>query len=85
MTTQPSSAWRIQQRPAAMNRRYDFTDYAQTRQFLDDLAALSERTGYYPDLNFTRHQVTVNIAADADTLGEAEYRFAADADALTSH
>lgn len=85
MSQQPSSSWSIQQRPPTMSRRYEFVDYAQTRQFLDDLAALSERTGYYPNLTFNRHQVTVSIAADAEALGETEYCFATEADALLCH
>ena len=80
--TQPSSAWNIQQRPAAMTRRYEFASYAKTRVFLDQLAALSERTGYHPNLNFARNHVSVSINAEADTLGDMEYAFAAEADVL---
>ncbi|WML88203.1 4a-hydroxytetrahydrobiopterin dehydratase [Thiothrix subterranea] len=80
--TQPSAAWHIQQRPAAMTRRYDFASYSETRTFLDQLAALSERTGYHPNLNFARNHVSVSINADGETLGDVEYTFAAEADHL---
>ena len=80
--TQPSSAWNVQQRPAAMTRRYEFASYAETRTFLDQLAALSERTGLHPNLNFARNHVSVSINAEAETLSDAEYAFAAEADAL---
>ncbi|OQX14822.1 MAG: hypothetical protein BWK73_08480 [Thiothrix lacustris] len=78
----PSSAWNIQQRPAAMTRRYEFASYAETRDFLDQLTAVSERTGLYPNLNFARNHVSVSINAEADSLSDAEYAFAAEADAL---
>lgn len=80
--TQPSSAWTIQQRPAAMTRRYEFASYAETRTFLDQLAALSERTGLHPNLNFARNHVSVSINAEGDALTDADYAYAAEADAF---
>ena len=81
MAEQPPG-WQVQQKPPLLSRRFDFAAYAEARKFLDDLAGLSERTGYYPDLNFGKTHVNVSIAAREETLGEAEFRFAAQADAL---
>lgn len=78
----PSSAWRVQQQPPLLSRRYEFATYAETRKFLDELASLSERRGYYPDLNFGKSHVSVSIAARDDSLGDAEFDFANQADAL---
>ncbi|EIJ34442.1 4a-hydroxytetrahydrobiopterin dehydratase [Thiothrix nivea] len=77
--------WDTHKLPVGMSRRYEFGSYEETRQFLDDLASLSERTGYYPSLNFNRTQVTVRIQAEADDLGMVEYGFAAETDAILSH
>lgn len=79
---QPSSAWRVQQQPPLLTRRFEFGTYAETRKFLDELATLSDRRGYYPDLNFGKSHVSVSIAARDDTLGDAEFGFANQADAL---
>lgn len=79
---EPPSTWQVQQRPPLMTRRYEFASYAETRQFLDDLAVLSERTGYFPDLNFGKTHVNVSVAPREETLGEAEYGFTAQVDAL---
>lgn len=76
--------WKIQERPPLMTRRYDFASYAETRRFLDDLAALSERTGYFPDLNFGKTHVSVSVAPRDGTLGEAEREFASRADHIAS-
>ncbi|WP_165873571.1 4a-hydroxytetrahydrobiopterin dehydratase [Parasulfuritortus cantonensis] len=76
--------WNVQQRPALMTRRYDFASYAETRQFLDDLAALSERAGYYPDLNFGKTHVNVSVAAQSQALGAIEYEFTAEVDTLAA-
>lgn len=79
---QPSPAWRVQQQPPLLTRRFEFASYAETRKFLDELAILSERKGYYPDLNFGKSHVSVSIAAREDSLGDAEFGFANQADAL---
>lgn len=83
MTEQhPAPAWQVQQQPPLLTRRFEFDSYAETRRFLDELATLSERNGYYPDLNFGKAHVSVSIAARTDVLGDAEFGFAHQADAL---
>lgn len=77
-----NDAWTTQKRPAGLSRSYEFESYDATRQFLDDLADLSERVGYYPNLNFNRTQVKVTIEADADGLCQRDYDFAVETDAL---
>lgn len=77
--------WDTHKLPVGMSRRYEFGSYEETRQFLDDLANLSERTGFYPSLNFNRTQVTVRIQAETDELGMIEYGFAAETDAILLH
>ncbi len=73
--------WTQQKRPLAWNKRFDFADYAQTRAFLDDLAALSEESGYYPDLNFARTHVVVTIQFEGDQVAPRLREFARKADA----
>ena len=77
-------AWDVQKNTKGMTRRFDFESYNETRRFLDDLAGLSERSGYYPNLNFTRTHVNVSIESEADALQEKDYEFAAETDALIS-
>lgn len=77
-----SPAWQVQQKPPLLSRRFDFSSYAETRRFLDGLAVLSERRGYYPDLNFGKNHVNVSIAARDETLGDSEFGFASQADEL---
>lgn len=82
--SKPIPNWQVQQRPPLMTRRYDFASYAETRRFLDDLAALSERAGFYPDLNFGKTHVSVSVAAQGEALGEAEYDFSAEVDGIAA-
>ncbi|HBR96595.1 MAG TPA: hypothetical protein DD979_04360 [Gammaproteobacteria bacterium] len=77
-------SWRLERNATGLARQFSFESYSQTRRFLDALADLSEREGYYPNLNFNRTQVNVGIEADAKTLGSKEYGFAAQTDTLIS-
>jgi len=77
-----SPAWQVQLKPPLLSRRFDFSSYAETRRFLDGLAVLSDRMGYYPDLNFSKNHVNVSIAARDETLGDSEFGFASQADGL---
>ncbi len=72
------SEWRERKKPLCLERRYAFPDYETLRVFLDRAAELSEKEGYYPDMAFGRDYVNVTIYAEegADTLGEAQRRFA---------
>jgi pterin-4a-carbinolamine dehydratase len=82
MSDTPPAGWQVQAKPPVMTRRFEFPDYAATRGFLDDLAKLSEKSGYYPDLNFAKTHVNVSVAARDEALGVVEYTFAAQVDAL---
>jgi pterin-4a-carbinolamine dehydratase len=79
---QLSPAWRVQHDSTLISRHYEFESYAETRRFLDGLMPLSQRAGYYPDVNFSRTHVDISIAARDETLGEAEFRLARQMDAL---
>lgn len=51
--------------------RFDFGSYGEARRFLDKLAELSKRVGYYPNINFGKTYVNVSIDAEGQMeLGE---------------
>ena len=56
------------ERVAPFNQRFDFGSYGQTRQFLDQLADLSKREEYYPDVSFGKTYVNITIDNSAQTL-----------------
>lgn len=69
--------WTLVKRPPALVRRFQFGAYAQTRHFLDRLAALSEQSGLYPDLGFGTTHVNVTVhGGDGASPGAAEIAFA---------
>lgn len=77
--------WQERPRPARLEGRYEFADYAALRDFLEQAAELSEREGLYPDLGFGRDYVNVTIHANegSGALAPQQHRFAELLDALS--
>ena len=71
--------WETHGKPPTLFRRFAFGSYADTRAFLDALAALSEETGIHPqNINFGSTYVNVTLEAeDGVALTEAEHALAA--------
>lgn len=62
--------------PKTLYCRFEFDGYGSTRVFLDRLADLSERLGYYPNVDFGTNYVRVGIEAeDQARLAEAGSSF----------
>lgn len=57
-----------QERVAPFNQRFDFGSYGQTRHFLDQLADLSKREEYYPDVSFGKTYVNISIDIAGQTM-----------------
>ncbi|NOX28081.1 MAG: pterin-4-alpha-carbinolamine dehydratase [Gammaproteobacteria bacterium] len=73
-----SENWIERKRPLRLERRIEFSDYDQTRDFLDRSAEISEAENCYPDLSFSRTHVSIALhLEDGETeLGEKLIRFA---------
>ncbi len=70
--------WTVRKRPARLERRVDFENYDLTREFLYLTADLSEKEGFYPDMNFGRTHVsmTIHMNDEQAELAQAQRRFA---------
>ncbi len=70
--------WESRGKPPVLFRRFNFERYSETRDFLDAVAALSEKTGLHPqNINFGATYVNITLeAADGAALGDAEVDFA---------
>lgn len=76
-------AWEEIPKPPALYRRFEFSEYAVLRTFLDDMAEASEALGLYPNLSFGRTHVNVTIdAVDGQRLGDTERNLASRIDEL---
>ncbi len=77
------NGWKPVSSPPSLFCRYEFANYAETREFLDRLTLLSEETRLYPDLGFGKTHVNVTIhGSDGQMPGPAEVEFAARAACL---
>ncbi len=76
--------WEARGKPPTLFRRFEFARYADTRRFLDALAALAEETGLHPqNINFGTTYVNVTLeAVEGGALTEVEHRFALRINAL---
>jgi pterin-4a-carbinolamine dehydratase len=50
-----------------LERRLQFPDYEGLRDFLDQVADLSEQTDVYPNMSFGRTYVNLTLFADDDS------------------
>lgn len=77
--------WQSVGRPPSFFRRFQFSGYAETRAFLDRLGALSEATGYYPDISFGTNYANVTVhARDGKALAAVDADFAQQVSALAA-
>ena len=79
-----SNQWQERIRPTRLEKRYEFANYANLRDFLDRAAEISEREGLFPDMGFGRDYVNITIYSDenSDALGASQQRLAAQLDDL---
>ena len=77
--------WQWRERPPLLSRRFQFSGYSKTRDFLDALTTLSEERGYYPDTSFGVDYVNVTIyASDGGQLDEKDFELAARIDEMSN-
>jgi pterin-4a-carbinolamine dehydratase len=75
MAATPASTprnWKAVGKTGAIVRRFEFPDYAETSAFLDRVNELSEETGLYPDLGFSKTYVNANIPDEAGQIDFAQ-------------
>jgi len=78
--------WKERKRPNRLENQYQFEDYEDLRDFLDQAAELSEKEEYYPDMGFGRDYVNVTIHApeDEESVTDQQRQFAVQLDVLFS-
>jgi pterin-4a-carbinolamine dehydratase len=63
--------WKPVTSPPSLFRRFEFPSYAQTREFLDRLALISEESRIYPDLGFGKTYVNVTLRGEGSAMPAA--------------
>jgi len=81
-----SEQWQERKRPVRLERRYEFSNYSELRDFLDEAAELSEAKGYYPDMGFGKDyvNVTIHLEDGNEEILPEQREFASELDKLPS-
>jgi len=76
--------WQERNRPARLEKRYEFGSYDQLRAFLDDAASLSEQKGLFPDIGFgkTYANFTIHTEEGSTEITDLQREFASLLDTL---
>lgn len=79
-----NDTWTERKRPARLERRFEFDNYEQTREFLDKAAELAESEDYYPDMNFARTHVSMTLYPkdEGGEVTDAMHQYAKNVDEL---
>ena len=78
--------WNERSRPLRLERRFEFSTYELTRDFLDHLGELSEKRKRFPDVSFGKTYVNLTLQPEIEEndapLSENDMRFASEIDGL---
>jgi len=77
--------WEERNKPLRMERRYEFENYTQLRDFLDSAAEISEKIDFFPNMGFGKDYVNITIYAEdePDQISPKQRNFAECLDELS--
>jgi len=71
--------WNKRNRPIRLEKRFEFENYQDTRDFLDKLGEHCEKENRFPDVSFGKTYVNLTIRPEdeeASDFNEKDYSFA---------
>ncbi len=78
--------WKERSRPLRLEKRFEFTSYEMTRDFLDKLGELCEKKKRFPDISFGKTYVNLTLQSEVDdnevALNELDEKLASEIDQL---
>ena len=80
--------WKLRSRPNRLERRFEFSSYEDTRDFLDKLGDYTEKINRFPDISFGKTYVNITLRPEIEDdhaeISQSDYKFAAEIDGLTN-
>jgi len=80
--------WKLRSRPNRLERRFEFSSYEDTRDFLDKLGDYTERINRFPDISFGKTYVNITLRPETEDsnaeISELDHKFANEIDELIS-
>ena len=78
--------WRQKNRPECLEKRFEFSSYEKTRDFLDALGAFCEKVNRFPDISFGKTYANITIRPlendEKEEISEVDHEFATQIDVL---
>ena len=78
--------WKEKTRPLRLERRFEFSSYSFTRDFLDSLGDLCEKRNRFPDISFGKTYVNLTLQPEGEEnesfLTQSDKEFASEIDSL---
>ena len=69
--------WKTKKRPPSLETRVEFEDYDSMRDFLDEIAEVTEKMDHHPNISFGRTYVSIVIYPKAgDAIEETDHALA---------
>lgn len=68
--------WKLKNKPASMEARFEFGNFEKLRSFLDELAEQADLLDHHPNISFGRGHVSVIIYSQEPELGELDFALA---------
>lgn len=68
--------WKLKDKPASMEARFEFPSFEKLRSFLDELAEQADLLDHHPNISFGRGHVSVIIYSQQEKLGDLDFALA---------
>ena len=78
--------WRQKNRPECLEKRFEFSSYEKTRDFLDALGDFCENLNRFPDISFGKTYANITIRPsetnEIEEISKVDHEFASQIDLL---
>ena len=78
--------WRQKNRPECLEKRFEFSSYEKTRDFLDALGGFCENLNRFPDISFGKTYANITIRPsetnEIEEISKVDHEFATQIDLL---
>ena len=78
--------WRQKNRPECLEKRFEFSSYEKTRDFLDALGDFCEKLNRFPDISFGKTYANITIRPsetnEIEEISKVDHEFATQIDIL---
>jgi len=71
-----NARWKLKDKPASMEARFEFDDFEKLRVFLDEIAELAEQLDHHPNISFGREHVALIIYSLTEKLNDTDQKLA---------